>query len=152
MDIQFPATPIKKKVIYNRQKSDFSPCQSFDGSLIWDNIYWTSAWGEGSGIYPVCRFLQGVYKLPNCVKQLLCSHPLQESESELPQRQTARHCVHTQQLNVGPDPGYCGSDQKVNILLSTLGETAKEPGWGYKAVVAAAMYPILSWYYSVQWQ
>lgn len=68
-----PCYSNKKGKFYNRQKSDFSLCRSFDGSLIWDNIYWTNSWGEGSGIYPVRRFLQGVYKLLNCVKQLLCS-------------------------------------------------------------------------------
>lgn len=39
-------------------------------------------------------------------------------------RHGAQHCVHTQQINAGPDPKYCGSHQKVNILLSMPRETA----------------------------
>lgn len=134
MDIQFPSTPIKKKVLQPAEVWLFSMPE----------VWWVvnmrkhllnSLLGWRFRYFSCAQVSAG--SLLNCVKQLPCSHPLQESESELPQRQTAWHCVHTQQINVGPDPGYCGSDQKVNMLLSILGEAAIEPSWGHRAVLAA---------------
>lgn len=52
-----------------------------------------------------------------------------KAQLEPPHRQTtwhgAQYSVHTLQINTGPDP-RCASNQKVNILLSTPGETLAE--------------------------
>lgn len=100
-------------------------------SLIWDNICWNSSGGKGSCISALYMLHPGclVDKLSKIVSNNCALHiPSVRNELEFPPgritRHGAHHCVHTQQINAGPDPKYCGSHQKVNILLSLPRKTA----------------------------